>query len=154
VKQMVVLEDGSRIDVTEGAPRGKHFDADVTPVVVPSPPAGLTRRVPLGTVIGARSGDKGGNANIGLWAKGDEGYAWLASYLTIDRFRELLPEAVELDVRRFEFPRMHALNFVVVGLLGEGVSSSPRFDAQAKGLGEFIRSRHVDLPESLLVDGT
>jgi hypothetical protein len=115
-------------------------------------PSGPTVRVPLGTVIGARSGDKGGNANIGVWARSDSGYAWLAEFLTVDRFRQLCPEAENLEVRRFEFPNLRALNLVVVGILGEGVASSMRSDPQAKSLGEFLRSRLVDLPESLLAD--
>ncbi len=106
--------------------------------------------MPLGTVIGARSGDKGGNANVGLWARSAEGWHWLVSYLTIDMFRTLLPEADDLEVRRFEFPNLYALNFVVVGLLGEGVASSTRPDPQAKGLGEYLRSRLVDIPVDLL----
>lgn len=150
VKQSVVLQDGTRIDLSKDAPRGQHVDANVSAAATIDPPSGPTRRVPLGKIIGARSGDKGGNANIGLWARTEAEYAWLASYLTVERFRELLPEAEGLEVRRFEFPKILSLNFVVVGLLGEGVSSSPRFDAQAKGLGEYLRARLVDMPESLL----
>jgi hypothetical protein len=112
----------------------------------------LTRRVPLGTIIGARSGDKGGNANVGFWARTDRSWRWLNSYLTFDEFRALLPEADGLEVRRFEFPNLRALNFVVVGLLGEGVASSTRPDPQAKGLGEYLRSRVVDIPVELLSD--
>lgn len=152
VQQEVVLEDGSRFKLSKDAPRGKQMEANIEPVPTVEAPSGPTKKVPLGTIIGARSGDKGGNANIGLWAKTNAGYAWIVSYLTIDRFRELLPEAAGMDVRRFEFPRMNAMNFVVVGLLGEGVSSSPRFDAQAKGLGEYLRARLVEIPESLLSD--
>lgn len=106
-------------------------------------------RAPLGLVCGARSGDKGGNANVGLWTRRDDEYAWLRSYLTEDRFKELLPEAADLPVRRYELPNLRALNFVVVGLLGDGVASSARPDPQAKGLGEYVRSRHVDLPGEL-----
>ncbi|MGC1512055.1 MAG: acyclic terpene utilization AtuA family protein [Acidimicrobiales bacterium] len=113
---------------------------------------GPTRRLPLGTVIGARSGDKGGNANVGLWARSDAGHQWLRAYLTVGRFRALVPEVEGLEVRRYDFPLLRSLNFVVVGLLGEGVGSSTRPDAQAKSLGEFVRSRVVDLPEALLVD--
>ena len=108
--------------------------------------------MPLGTIIGARSGDKGGNANVGLWARTDEAWAWLRSYLTLDEFRALLPEADGLEIRRFEFANLAALNFVVVGLLGEGVASSTRPDPQAKGLGEYLRSRLVDIPVELLND--
>ena len=112
--------------------------------------SGRTQRGPLGRVCAARSGDKGGNANIGLWTRDAESFAWLDSYLTVDRLRELLPEAADLAVRRYSLPQLNALNFVVVGILGTGVASSPRLDPQAKGLGEYLRSRHVDLPESLL----
>ena len=119
------------------------------------PPGGVpaaTRRLPLGTIIGARSGDKGGNANVGLWARSDEAWTWLESYLTFDEFRALLPEADQLEVQRYTFPNLRALNFVVVGLLGEGVASSTRPDPQAKGLGEYLRSRLVDIPVELVPD--
>jgi Acyclic terpene utilisation family protein AtuA len=109
-----------------------------------------TVRTPLGRVFGARSGDKGGTANVGVWARSDEGYRFLEGFLTVERFRELIPEARDLDVRRYELPNLLALNFVVAGLLGEGVSSSTRIDPQAKGLGEWLRARVVDLPAELL----
>lgn len=105
-------------------------------------------RAPLGTIAGARSGDKGGDANLGVWVRTDEAYAWLARELTAARLKELLPEAGE--VVRYELPNLRALNFVLRGLLGDGVASSTRFDPQAKGLGEWLRSRHVDIPEELL----
>jgi hypothetical protein len=115
-------------------------------------PAGPSERRPLGAMCGARSGDKGGDANVGLWAFSDAGYAWLAAYLTVDRFRTLLEEAATLAVERYQLPNLRALNFVVRGLLGDGVASSVRFDPQAKGLGEYLRSRLVDLPISLASD--
>jgi hypothetical protein len=111
-----------------------------------------TRRAPLGLVCGARSGDKGGNANVGLWTRHPDAYPWLREYLDVARFRELLPEAADLEVRRYELPNLSALNFVVVGLLGLGVAASTRPDPQAKGLGEYIRSRHADIPVHLLPD--
>ena len=113
-------------------------------------PSGPTVRVPLGTIIGARSGDKGGDANVGLWAREAEAWAWLQSALTLDAFRALLPEADGLRVDRYELPNLRALNFVVVGLLGEGVAASTRPDPQAKGLGEYLRSRLVDVPLELV----
>jgi hypothetical protein len=85
-----------------------------------------------------------------VWARTEEGYRFLAGLLTVDRFRELIPEARDLEVRRHELPNLLALNFLVVGLLGEGVSSSTRVDPQAKGLGEWLRARVVDLPAALL----
>jgi hypothetical protein len=107
-------------------------------------------RVPLGRVFGARSGDKGGNANLGVWARTDPAYGWLEGFLSVDRLRELLPETAPLPVRRYELPHLRALNFVIVGLLGEGVAASTRQDGQAKSLGEWLRARIVDLPRELL----
>jgi len=111
---------------------------------------GPTRRVPLGTLFGARSGDKGGNANVGVWARSDDAYAWLVKNVTADTFRAMAPEARDLVITRCELPGLRAINFVVRGLLGEGVASCTRPDPQAKGLGEFIRSRDVNLPIVLL----
>jgi hypothetical protein len=126
----------------------KPTTADVPDVARATVPSGATRRVPLGLVAGARSGDKGGNANLGVWVRTDEQYAWLEQLLTVDRLKELLPEAG--PVERFELPNLRSLNFVLHGLLGEGVASSTRLDPQAKSLGEYLRAKHVDVPEVFL----
>jgi hypothetical protein len=109
-----------------------------------------TAPAPLGTIIGARSGDKGGDANIGLFARSDEAWRWLDAYLTIDRLRELLPEVRGLEAERYRLPLIWSLNFVIHGILGEGVAASVRQDGQAKSLGEWLRSRVVDIPVALL----
>jgi len=114
--------------------------------------SGAMQEAPLGVVCGARSGDKGGNANVGLWTRSDDSYRWLATYLTAERLRALLPEAKDLAVDRFEFPNLRALNFVVKGLLGDGVAASMRSDPQAKSLGEYVRAKIVPVPEHLLRD--
>ena len=113
-------------------------------------PGGPTTRAPLGAVFGARSGDKGGNANLGVFARSDEAWAWLDSFLTVDRLRELLPEVEALEIERHRLPAIRSLNFVVHGLLEEGVAASTRQDPQAKGFGEWLRARIVDVPEALL----
>ncbi|MDE3096256.1 MAG: DUF1446 domain-containing protein [Chloroflexota bacterium] len=153
IDEVVVGHDGSRIKVPPAKP---GVGAPVEPSAGPSVPApgGPTARMPLGTVIGARSGDKGGNANVGLWARSAAGYAWLTRELTLERFKELVAEARDLEVRRYELPNLRALNFVVVGLLGEGVASSTRTDPQAKSLGEYLRAKLVDLPLALLADAS
>ncbi|MET8122348.1 acyclic terpene utilization AtuA family protein [Micromonospora sp. NPDC005189] len=107
---------------------------------------GPTRRGVLGELVGARSGDKGGDANLGVWARSEAGYAWLRAWLTVERLAELLPETAPLSVRRYELPNLRAVNFVIEGLLGAGVAASTRFDPQAKALGELLRARIVDLP--------
>ncbi|MEU6428853.1 acyclic terpene utilization AtuA family protein [Microbispora sp. NPDC046973] len=101
---------------------------------------------PLGTVAGARSGDKGGDANLGVWVRDPARYPWLAAFLTVDRLRDLLPEVGDLPIERFALPNLHALNFVVHGLLGAGVAASPLLDAQAKALGERLRAVCVPVP--------
>ncbi|HSP27607.1 MAG TPA: exopolyphosphatase, partial [Ilumatobacteraceae bacterium] len=106
--------------------------------------------VPLGAFVGTRSGDKGGDANLGVYARNDSGWAWLDSQLTVDRLRELLPETADLTIDRYRFPNLRALNFVVRGLLQEGVAASTRQDAQAKALGEWLRARIVSVPASVV----
>jgi len=152
VEQVVVLPDGSRrvVPHTRSAPPGvPERDSPAAETSGP-PPGGPAVRVPLGRIAGARSGDKGGNANVGLWARRPEAFGWLRETLTVDRFRDLLPEAAGLEVRRYELANLYALNFVVVGLLGEGVAAATRPDPQAKGLGEYLRSRPIDVPAALL----
>jgi hypothetical protein len=119
----------------------------------PWPAGAPTVVAPLGRICAARSGDKGGNANVGIWTRDPAAYPWLRDYLTVERLRTLLPESAPLEVRRFELPNLSALNFVIVGLLGEGVASSTRPDPQAKGLGEYLRSRSAEIPAALLGRG-
>ncbi|GHD76802.1 exopolyphosphatase [Streptomyces goshikiensis] len=116
----------------------------------PTGPTGPTRRGPLGALVGARSGDKGGDANVGVWVESDAAWAWLHATLTVDAFQALLPETAGLPVARHVLPHLRALNFTVPGLLGDGVASGHRFDPQAKALGEWLRARHTDIPVALL----
>src|SRR5262249_15679695 len=115
-------------------------------------PGGPTERVALGMICGARSGDKGGNANVGLWARNRATYAWLERYLTVERFKQLVPEAANVTVDRVPLPNIQSLNFVGHGLLGDGAARSTRSDPQAKSLGEYVRARLVDVPRSLLAE--
>ncbi|MFE0643245.1 acyclic terpene utilization AtuA family protein [Streptomyces sp. NPDC058877] len=149
VPHTAVLPDGTRREVPV-PPRTREPEPVPEPDLPPPLPEGPTRRVPLGLVAGARSGDKGGDANVGVWARTDEEWRWLAHALTVERFRALLPETAGLAVTRHVLTNLRALNFTVVGILGEGVASQARFDPQAKALGEWLRSRHADVPVSLL----
>ncbi len=149
VEHVAVAPDGNRSAIS--APTVTLPLAPVPNPELPDPLApGPTRRAPLGRVVGARSGDKGGDANIGLWARSDEGWRWLAHTLTVDRLRELLPETAELPVARHLLPNLRAVNFVVLGLLGQGVGAQARFDPQGKAVGEWLRARYLDVPEVLL----
>jgi hypothetical protein len=87
---------------------------------------------------------------VGVWVRSEAAWRWLAHELTVERFRQLVPESAGLPVTRHVLPGLRALNFVVEGLLGAGVAAQHRFDPQAKALGEWLRSRHLDIPEDLL----
>ena len=148
VTQTVVHHDGRRVVVPHpeiGPPAKRPGRLPYMDRV-----EGPTERVPLGRVAGARSGDKGGLANLGVWVRDDDAYGWLVGFLTVERLQELLPETAAYDVTRHAFPNLLAVNFEIPGLLGEGVASSTRADPQAKGLGEWLRARLVDVPVSLL----
>ena len=156
VQHTVVHDDGATERIppptrTTHSARTAHPAAEVA---AQAPTDVVTRRKPLGTFVHARSGDKGGDANIGLWVdqsmKADERIAWLTKFVSPDRIRELIPEAAELDVEVYPLPNLGAVNVVIRGLLGDGVAGSTRFDPQAKALGEWLRSRHVSITENLL----
>ena len=177
VTQVVVLPDGTSVEIgvtapgparPAGAPDGgttadtvtageatgnEPAGDEATSGAAPAGPGPGTVAVPLGRLCGARSGDKGGNANVGFWARDPAAYPWLRSYLTVERLRALLPEAAGLEISRYELPNLNAVNFVITGLLGAGVAASTRPDPQAKGLGEYLRSRSVEAPASLLAPG-
>ncbi|WUH94287.1 acyclic terpene utilization AtuA family protein [Streptomyces sp. NBC_00433] len=176
VTAVTVLADGTRLPVPRpptadpASPSALHAppgDDAVPPqpqltAVLDSPPPhpgrpdpydpmlARTVRLPLGTLLGARSGDKGGDANVGLWACDDRTYLWLRDYLDIPRLRALLPESARLPVSRYELPNLRAVNFVVHGLLGDGVAASTSADPQAKALGERLRGCLADIPEHLV----
>jgi hypothetical protein len=169
VPHIAVRPDGTRTDIASAAETTVLEPLD-DPTLPRPEPFGATRRAPLGTIVGARSGDKGGDANVGVWvraraseATGDNTRAseatgdntgahwqWLAHTLTIDKLRELLPETAELTITRHLLPNLRAVNFVIEGILGQGVAHQARFDPQAKGLGEWLRARYVDIPEEFL----
>ncbi len=151
VPHVAVLPDGTRIAIAPSAAT-QPLEAVPEPALPPAPAAPSdVVRAPLGRIMGARSGDKGGTANIGVWARSEEAFRWLVHTLDVERLRALLPETAAFPVERHVLPRLRAMNFVVDGLLGEGVSSSPRFDPQGKALGEWLRARHVDIPRALLI---
>jgi hypothetical protein len=156
VEHTAVLADGSRVVVDP--PKRTEPLAEPAGPGMPEPlPTGPSRRVPIGRVVGARSGDKGGDANLGLWVRrgrGDDAdraaWRWLAHLATPERLHALLPEAADLPMTVHLLPNLCAVNVVIHGLLGQGVAASTRFDPQAKALGEWFRARLVDLPEVLL----
>ncbi len=149
VPQHVMILGGEQTVIDSVAPEAiVQVVGDAGPSAVA--PDGPTAAHPLGRLFGARSGDKGGNANLGVFARSDQAWAWLDAFLTTDKLQELLPETASLTVDRFRLPGLRSLNFVIHDLLQEGVAASTRQDAQAKSLGEWLRSRIVDMPTALL----
>ena len=151
VPQYVTFLDGGRT-VVDPVPIPAE---PAPPVPSPAPHAdgrqwGPTVPAPLGRVVGTRSGDKGGNANLGVFARSAGAFDWLDGFLSTERLRNLLPEAAPLRVDRHRLPNIWSLNFVIHGLLGDGVAASDRQDPQAKSLGEWLRARVVEVPEDLL----
>ena len=159
VTHTVHLADGSTEEVPDPPvadqpeARTKH-DPARTDSIPGVPDEAITRRMPLGTFVHARSGDKGGDANVGLWVRTGERTAertqWLRQLVTVDLVRRLVPEAADLEIEVFALPNLRGVNVLLHGLLGDGVAASTRFDPQAKALGEWLRSRLVSIPEALL----
>lgn len=116
----------------------------------PVTPVAGARRAPLATLAYARSGDKGGNCNVGIWAPHPVAWPWLRRFLSTDELRRLLPEAKDLEIVRHEFPELRAVHFVLHGLLGTGGSANHRVDQVGKAVGEYLRAKEVPIPEDLL----
>jgi hypothetical protein len=123
-----------------------------TPVTLPAIPGGAPKQIPLGRLYGTRSGDKGGCANVGVWGKTDTAYAFLEQFLTVEKLKELCPDLAGWDIDRYEMPNLKAMNFYIHGILGDGVSANNRLDGQAKSLGEYIRSRTIEVPADLAAE--
>ena len=109
-----------------------------------------TSKIKFGQLYGTRSGDKGGCANLGVWAKNEDTYAYLYDFLTVDKLKELLPDLKKFKIERYELPNILSLNFYVHDILQDGVSSSTRLDGQAKSLGEYLRAKDIEAPDFLI----
>ncbi len=146
-----VFVDGEESVVTSELPKAASDGAPKKNAVsVPAAPGGKTVKIPMGRLFAARSGDKGGNANLGVWAKNMGAYAFLKNFLTADKLRDLLKDLQGYEIERYELPNLLAVNFYIKGILGDGVAASSRSDPQAKTLGEYLRARIIEAPESIV----
>jgi len=143
IEDRVVLVDSVVPDPSSPVPAARE-------IAIPPVPVGKMIRMPLGRVFATRSGDKGGNANLGVWAKTPEAFAFLKEFLTTDKLKELLRDMSAFEMERYEFPNLLAVNFYIKGVLGEGVAASVRSDPQAKTLGEYLRARVIEMPEAIV----
>jgi hypothetical protein len=139
-------------EVIATTPEARTANASPVPATPTARPAWTDElvEVALSDIVHARSGDKGGDANVGVWVRDRHAWPWLESTLTVDELRRLLPETRELPVERYELPNLGAVNFVIRGLLGTGATSTLRLDAQAKALGEWLRARTIKVPRVLV----
>ena len=143
--------DGKKIEVLPTNQLGlEEIYYQKQPIDVQPAPSDAPLRKPLGELFGARSGDKGGCANIGVWAKTENAFSFLNEYLTVETLKKLMPDVAEFDIDRYELPNILSLNFYIHGILQDGVSSNTRKDGQAKSLGEYLRSKYIDMPKSLI----
>jgi hypothetical protein len=155
VPHVVVLADGERIDIVPPANTVEKPEPSVVELRDDVPQYRDHAPGALGTVAYARSGDKGGDANVGVWIPADASHrdakvAWLIDLLTPAKVKELLPEAADLGVEVYPLPNLGGLNILIRGILGQGVAANSRLDPQAKAIGEWLRARHVDIPTELL----
>jgi len=150
VKETVHI-NGKEIEVL---PTNQLLDHDIkkpsVDVNVPELNEEGTEEIQFGRLIGARSGDKGGCANLGVWVKNDNSYSFLYHFLTVEKLKELLSDLADYQIERFDFPNIKAVNFYIHGILGDGASSNTKVDALAKSLGEYLRAKKVSVPKQLL----
>jgi len=152
IEQNVYI-NGTKITVapvSSGDARAIDTEAGEAFPGIPPRPGGKSIRIPFGRLFATRSGDKGGNANLGIWTKTPLAFSFLRDYLTTERLKELMQDIREYEIERYEFPNLLAINFYIKGILGDGVAASLRSDPQAKTLGEYIRAKIIEAPESII----
>ena len=110
------------------------------------------KEIYFGEIYGTRSGDKGGCANLGVWAKNVNSFAFLHDFLTVKKLKELLPDLNQYKIERFELANINSLNFYIHDILQDGVSSNDKKDGQAKSLGEYLRAKKVKVPQIIIGD--
>jgi hypothetical protein len=120
------------------------------PVAIEPAPKSEMDEISFGRLFGARSGDKGGCANIGVWAKTDLSFSFLYNFLSVEKLKELMPDLNKFSIDRYELPNINSLNFYIHGILEDGVSSNNRMDGQAKSLGEYLRAKTISVPKIII----
>ena len=152
IKEKVHI-DGKKIEIM---PTSQMDFEDIyyqkEPVVIEEIDIKNERSIFFGDIYGTRSGDKGGCANLGIWAKNSKSYAFLNKFLSVKKLKELLPDLKNFDIERYELSNINSLNFYIHDILEDGVSSNNRKDSQAKSLGEYLRAKVIKVPNSILGD--
>lgn len=157
VKETAHLPDGRVVDIPT-PPVRKTYEREQPSYDTSSPvdlsQYGPTTRAPLGYVVMGRSGDKSSNANLGLFVRHDDEWDWLRTLLSTQKLRELLGKDDKgKQIDRCEFPNIRAVHFLLKDHLDRGFNSTSSFDSLGKNLCEYIRSKHVDIPNKFLERG-
>jgi hypothetical protein len=150
IHQQIVLEDGRVIDIPLPPTAAFYPKQRAAPAPKPIRLSGKTRRVPLGELIHARAGDKGGNLNLGVWARRPAAWHWLRASLTENEVAKLLALRQDVTVERHELGNLNGLLFVLRGYFGASAAGCAILDNLGKGVSEFLRTQHVDVPIELL----
>ena len=152
IKEKVHI-DGKEIEITPTSQLG--FDEiyyQKEPIKIDKVKIENEKDIYFGDIYGTRSGDKGGCANLGVWAKNLNSFSFLYNFLTVEKLKDLLPDLKKYKIERYELSNIYSLNFYIHDILGDGVSSNDRKDSQAKSLGEYLRAKKIKVPESIIGD--
>ncbi|KAN0120134.1 DUF1446 domain containing protein [Hyaloscypha variabilis] len=121
---------------------------------VPLSSFGPVTRGPMGWRVLGRSGDKASDANVGFFVRYDDEWDWLRSLLTIEKIIQLLgPEYNGKLVERFEIPGIKAVHFLLHDHLDRSYNATSTYDGLGKNLCEYLRAKHVAIPNSFLRRG-
>ena len=143
--------DGKKIEVIPTSQLGlEEIYYQREPIQIENIKSSSNSEVFFGDLFGTRSGDKGGCANLGVWAKNNTSFSFLYNFLTVEKIKELLPDLSKYEIERFELPNINSLNFYIHDILQDGVSSNNRKDSQAKSLGEYLRAKKILVPSEIL----
>jgi hypothetical protein len=150
VHHRIVLHDGRAIDIPLPPTAAFHPKHRASPAPEPFRLSGETRHVALGGLIHARAGDKGGNLNLGVWARRPEAWEWIRASLTGNKVAKLLALCDDVSVERHELGNLNGLLFVLRGYFGVSAAGCAILDNLGKGVGEFLRTQRMDIPVELL----
>ncbi len=105
--------------------------------------------LPLHAIAHGRAGDKGNRLNVSVIAHEPEYWPILLEQVTEERVRDLFAHRLVTEVRRYEVPRLKALNFVIEDALEGGVNSSLGIDTHGKSLAYLVLGLTVEVSEDL-----
>ena len=143
--------DGKEIEVIPTSQLGlEEIYYQREPIKIDDIKSSSNSEILFGDLFGTRSGDKGGCANLGVWAKNNKTFSYLYNFLTVEKIKELMPDLSKYEIERFELPNINSLNFYIHDILEDGVSSNNRKDSQAKSLGEYLRAKKILVPSEIL----